>query len=178
MLIVKYNIVAFVLVIISSLLIEYKTPMEISIGSLLYLPMGAAIFSYLLYGFGVLPGLAIANTLIGYFLWDNWFGMGLTGVFGHVVVGSLAPIAAIVMMKYFKLSEFYNGKEFNFRHVIFLVILTALINALLKFFILMGALPGFHAPGQFILAHFVSNTLGGLVFIYGAIRLSSFLVKR
>ena len=178
MLIVKYNIVAFVLVIISSLLIEYKTPMDISIGNLLYLPMGAAIFSYLVYGFGVLPGLAVANTLIGYFIWGNWFGLGLTGFYAHVMVGSLAPIAAILTMRYFKLSKFYDDEDLNFRHVIFLVILTALINALLKFFIFMNALPEFHAPVQFILTHFVSNTLGGLVFIYGASRISNFLVKR
>jgi len=177
-LIVKYNIVAFVLVIISSLIIERTTHIEISIGNLLYLPMGAAIFSYLLFGFGVLPGLAVANTLIGYFIWDNWFGLGLTGFFGHVVVGSLVPIAAILMMKYFKLSNFFDGENLNFRHVIFLVILTALINALLKFFIFMDAIPEFHAPVQFILTHFVSNTLGGLTFIYGVSRISTFLVKR
>ncbi|MDB3869666.1 hypothetical protein N9351_02245 [Candidatus Thioglobus sp.] len=140
--------------------------------------MGVAIFSYLVYGFGVLPGVVIANTLIGYFLWDNWFGNGLTGFYAHAMVGSLAPITAILMMRYFKLSEFYNGTKINFRHVIFLVILTALINALVKFFIFMGATPEFHAPIQFILTHFVSNALGGLVFIYGASRLSNFLAKR
>ncbi len=178
MLIVKYNIVAFVLVIISSLIIERTTHIEISIGNLLYLPMGAAIYSYLLYGFGVLPGLAAANTLVGYFLWGNWFGIGLTGFFGHVVIGSLAPIAAMMIMKLFHLSNFFDDGDLNFRHVIFLVILTALINALLKFFIFMNALPEFHAPVQFILTHFVSNTLGGLVFIYGVSRISNFLVKR
>lgn len=178
MLIVKHNIVAFVLVLISSLIIERTTHIEISIGNLLYLPVGAAIFSYLLFGFGVLPGIAIANTLIGYFIWDNWFGIGLTGFYAHAMVGSLAPIAAILMMRYFKLAEFYNGTKINFRHVIFLVILTAMINALVKFFIFMGAIPEFHAPAQFILIHFVSNTLGGLVFIYGASQLSDFLAKR
>jgi len=178
MLIVKYNIVTFVLVIISLLIIEGLTHSDFSIGSLLYLPMGAAIFAYLLFGFGVLPGVAIANTLIGYFLWDNWLGSGVTGFSGHVVVGSLAPIAAILIMKYFKLSNFFEGKQLNFRHVIFLVILTALINTLLKFFIFMSVMPEFNDPAKFISTYLVGDILGGLVFIYGASRMSTLLVKQ
>ena len=178
MLIVKYNIVAFVLVIISSLIIERTTHIEISIGNLLYLPMGAAIYSYLLYGFGALPGLAIANTLVGYFIWDNWFDLGLTGFFAHVVVGSLAPIAAILIMRYFKLSKFFDDGDLNFRHVIFLVILTALINALLKFFIFMSVLPESPDPSEFISPYLVGDILGGLVFIYLVSKMSFLLIKR
>ena len=178
MLILKYNIVTLVLVLISSLVVEGLTHIDFTNGNLLYLPMGAAIFSYLLFGFGVLPSVAIANTLIGYFIWDNWLGVGLVGFSGHVIVGSLAPIAAILMMRYFKLSEFFDGKNLNFRHVIFLVILTALINTLLKFFIFMSVMPDFHDPAKFILTYLVGDILGGLVFIYGISRMSTFLVKK
>ena len=178
MLIVKYNIVTFVLVITSLLMVEGLGHIDFSNGNLLYLPLGASIFAYLLYGFGVLPGVALANTLVGYLLWDNWFGGGMSSFIAHVVVGSLAPIAAMMIMKLFHLSNFFDGKELNFRHIIFLVLLTAIINTLLKFFIFMSVLPESPNPSEFISTYLVGDILGGLVFIYLVSKMSFLLIKR
>jgi hypothetical protein len=177
-LIIKYNLAAFILIIISSLIIEGLAAGDFAIGNLLFLPLGASIFSYLLFGFGILPGIAIANTLVGYFLWNSWFGLGLPGFTGHVVVGSMAPIAAILLMRVFKLSSFFVGQKLNYRHVVFLVIITALINTLFKFFIYTNAFSVAPDPGTFISTYLVGDILGGLVFTCLAFRLLKFqLIK-
>ncbi|MBT3276893.1 MAG: hypothetical protein HOC89_04385 [Candidatus Thioglobus sp.] len=178
MLIIKYNLVALTLSLTSLLMVEGLANDSFASGNLLFLPMGASIFSYLLFGFGVLPGIAIANTLFGYFFWDSWSGLGFPGFTGHVVVGSLAPIAAMLMMRLFNLSNFFDGQKLNFRHVVFLVILTAFINTLSKFFIYMSVLPIAPDPAIFFSTYLIGDMLGGLVFVYVVSRISTFLIKQ
>ena len=178
MLLLQHNFITFVLVVVSLLLVEGIGHIDFSNGNLLFLPLGAAILSYLLFGYGVLPGVALANMLIGYTLWNNWFGNGFAGFSGHVIIGSLAPIVAIQMMKSFGLSEFFEGKEINYRHVMFLVILAALLNTLGKFSLFYGVLQEDIKVVDFISTYLIGDILGGIVFIYAAVKLSKLLEKR
>lgn len=178
MLLLQHNFVTFILVIVSLLLVEGMGHIDFSNGNLLFLPMGAAILSYLIFGFRVLPGVAIANALVGYFLWNNWSGNGLEGFSGHVIIGSLAPIIAIQMMKSFGLSEFFDNKEINYRHVIFLVLLTAMLNTFGKFSLFYGMFQEQINVVDFISTYLIGDILGGFVFIYVAIKFSEILEKR
>ena len=84
-----------------------------------------------------------------------WFQNFSSCIFGHYVFSSLvswrtiylfllkilytlwapiAPLLAIASMKFFKLSNFFEGNKLVFQHLLFLVILTALYNTLMKFF--------------------------------------------
>ena len=119
--------------------------------------MGAEILAYLLFGYRVLPGVVIANSLVGFFLWNNWFGNGAMGFAGHVVIGSLAPILAMMMMNYFRLSEFFKGNQLNFRRVIFLIVLTALVNSLGKFFLFMAVLEESPDPVVFLTTYLTGD---------------------
>ncbi len=172
------NLIAFLLVFIAFFLVEGMQGVDFSHGNFLFLPLGAEILAYLLFGFRVLPGIVIANTLIGYFLWENWFGNGFYGFIGHVVVGSLAPIAAILTMKAFSLSEFFKGKELDFRHVLFLVILTGLFNSFAKFFVFMGIMGQDINVVTFLSTYLVGDILGGIVFIYVATKMAPLLIKQ
>ncbi len=175
---IQQNFIAFILVIVSLLIAEGIAHIDFTNGNFLFHPIGAAILSYLLFGFKVFPGVAIANTLIGYFLWDNWFGNGITGFYGHVIIGSLAPVVAILIMKLFHLSEFFKDGKLNFRHILFLVILTGLVNSLLKFFLFMGVLKANPDPVVFLSTYLVGNILGGIVFIYMAVKILPILIKK
>lgn len=159
-------------------MVESMGHIDFSNGNLLFLPMGAAILSYLLFGYGVLPGVAIANTLIGYTLWNNWFGNGFEGFSGHVIIGSLAPIIAIQMMKSFGLSQFFKDKSINYRHVIFVVLLTALLNTFGKFSLFYGILQEDIDIVNFMSTYLIGDILGSFVFIYAAVKLSALLEKR
>ncbi len=178
MLLLQHNFITFVLVVVSLLLVEGMGHIDFSNGNLLFLPLGAAILSYLLFGYGVLPGVALANTLIGYTLWNNWLGNGFAGFSGHVIIGSLAPIVAIQMMKSFGLSEFFEGKLINYRHVVFVVILAAMLNTLGKFSLFYGVLQEDIKVVDFISTYLIGDILGGFVFIYASVKLSTLLEKR
>ena len=47
----------------------------------------------------------------------------------------IAPIIAIASMRFFKLSNFFDGGKVVFQHLLFLAILTALFNTISSFFI-------------------------------------------
>jgi hypothetical protein len=51
------------------------------------------------------------------------------------ISGTLGPILAIASMRFFKLSNFFDGEKLVFHHLIFLAILTALFNTLIAFFV-------------------------------------------
>ena len=169
--IIKQSLITFTLVIVSLLLVEGIGHIDFSNGNLLFLPMGAEILAYLLFGFRVLPGVVIANTLVGYFLWNNWMGSGIDGFYGHVMIGSLAPVIAIIIMKSCHLPEFFKDGKLIFRNVLFLIILTGMVNTLSKFFLFMSVLKTNPDPIVFLSTYLVGDILGGIVFIYVAIKI-------
>jgi len=48
--------------------------------------------------------------------------------------GVIAPMCAIASMRFFKLSNFFDGGKVVFQHLLFLAILTALFNTIISFF--------------------------------------------
>jgi hypothetical protein len=100
---------------------------DIAIGNYLWLPMGAKILAYLLFGTWAFFGVLIGSLMSGIFLYDFWHGNEVYGPLG-TLVGVLAPLAAIAIMRYFDLSTVITVGKINFRHVIFLVILSSLPN--------------------------------------------------
>ncbi|HIM58519.1 MAG TPA: hypothetical protein EYH12_05780 [Psychromonas hadalis] len=172
------NVISLFLVLIAQFLIESIGYMDFSIGNLLYLPLGATLYCYILFGPRAIPGVVVANTLIGYFLWDNWFGNGMSGFSGHVVVGSLAPMLAIITVKYFQLNSFSGSNKINYGPCMFLIILTALINTIAKFFTFMDILIEEIEPIIFLGSFFVGDVLGCVVFFLVASKFLTPLLAR
>ena len=176
MLVIKHNLIAFLLVLFASWIIE-SLSRSLAEGSLLFLPMGAEILVYLVFGYRVLPGVMLANFGVGCVLWHDWFGSMVFGFLGHTVFGSIAPILAIQLMRSLHLSDFFQGDKVNFRHILFLILLTALINTLGKFFIYMDHIEESIDPVVFLLSYLAGDILGGLVFIVLALKALPFLFK-
>ena len=162
---IQRNILAFTLVILSTLIIEVIAYANFSVGSLLFLPLGATLYCYLWMGYRTIPAIVVANTIIGYFLWDNWFGNGMDGFIGHVVVGSLAPMVAILIVQVLHLNRASFENKIDYGPCLLLIILTALLNTLAKFFTFMDTLKEGIDPIIFLGTFFTGDVLGCTVFL-------------
>ena len=100
------------------------------VGDLIYLPLGAVSLCYLLFDYKVSIAAYLAIEFSDYWITGN--------THGHLavnLVGTLAPLLAFTSMKFFKLSSFFEGGKLVFQHLLFLAILTAFYNTLMKFFV-------------------------------------------
>ena len=102
-------------------------------GNLIWLQIGVVSLCYLLFGFRVLIAVFLAIQCSSYWFHGLEFTLFPTGVVN--LMGALAPLLAIVSMKFFKLSNFFEGGKLVFQHLLFLAILTAFYNTLMKFFV-------------------------------------------
>jgi len=100
-------------------------------GNIIWLPIGAVSLCYLLFGFNIFIAVFLAITMSSVWFHDSSF----TGINLLHLVGAFSPLLAIASMKFFKLSNFFEGGRLVFQHLLFLAILTALYNTLMKFFV-------------------------------------------
>jgi hypothetical protein len=102
------------------------------IGNLIWLPLGVMLLCFLLFDFKVVLAVFLATVFS-----DYWFHA--KPVVSQVallqnVASLVGPILAISSMRFFKLSNFFDGDKVVFQHLLFLAILTALFNTLIAFF--------------------------------------------
>ena len=103
------------------------------VGNIVWLPLGAMSLCFLLFGFRVVLAALLATQLSEFWFQSQPFfdqGTLILNVFG--VIG---PIVAIASMRFFKLSNFFDGSKLIFQHLVFLAILTAFFNTIISFFI-------------------------------------------
>lgn len=147
---------------------------DITIGNYLWLPMGAKILAFLLFGLWAFPGVLLGSLMSGIFLYDAWNGNTFYGPLG-TMAGVIAPMLAIMTMRYFRLSEFFDKDKIVFGHVIFLIILSSLINTLTKFFLYADKVKNIDGKEvdaiQFIQSYLTGDILGGVVFIVVVLKL-------
>ena len=103
------------------------------IGNLIWLPLGAMSLCFLLFGFRVVVAAILAAQFSEFWLHSQLF-------FDQTLLvqsfsGVIGPALAIATMRFFKLSNFFDGEKLVFHHLIFLAILTALFNTLISFFV-------------------------------------------
>ena len=103
------------------------------VGNLIWLPLGTVLLCYLLFGFRIVIAIFLAIMFSAHWFHEEPLFI-LTKNMVHLV-GTLAPLLAIASMKFFKLSNFFEGGKLVFQHLLFLVLLTALYNTLMKFFV-------------------------------------------
>ena len=103
------------------------------VGNLIWLPLGTVLLCYLLFGFRIVIAVFLAIMFSAHWFHEEPLFI-LTKNMVHLV-GTLAPLLAIASMKFFKLSNFFEGGKLVFQHLLFLVLLTALYNTLMKFFV-------------------------------------------
>ena len=121
------NIIAFLVIIF----VTFINGQAFISGNIIWLPIGAVSLCYLLFGFNIFIAVFLAITLSSMWFHDS----SLIGINLLHLVGTFSPLLAIASMKFFKLSNFFDGGKLVFQHLLFLAILTALYNTLMKFFV-------------------------------------------
>jgi len=153
-------------------------------GTQIWLQIGMITLCYLLFGYRVFFGILVAIELSGLLIW-HW---DTSSPLNHLIaiVGAISPLLALYSMKVFKLSSFFEGEVLVFQHVIFLVLLTALYNTLMKFFVYTTVQNNFFpldpAPvnitaTKFIQSYLYGDILGGLVVLFIATLLIEPLIR-
>ena len=174
----SHTLIALMMVALSRVLISGLDSTDFAIGNYLWLPIGAAIFSYLLFGFKVFPGV-----LLGYLIAEVIVEGSIADISQREVLSrtmsSLAPIFAIGIMRVFNLSNFFDDNKVNIGHIVFLVLLSAVISTLLKtFFVYQSAEKFLADPVGHIGSYLVGDMIGGIVFIYIGIKVSQLFFKK
>jgi len=142
-------------------------------GTQIWLQIGMITLCYLLFGYRVFFGILVAIELSGLLIW-HW---DTSSPLNHLIaiVGAISPLLALYSMKVFKLSSFFEGEVLVFQHVIFLVLLTALYNTLMKFFVyttvqnnffILDPAPVNITATKFIQSYLYGDILGGLVVLF------------
>ncbi len=142
-------------------------------GTQIWLQIGMITLCYLLFGYRVFFGVVAAIELSGLLIW-HW---DTSSPLNHLiaVVGAISPLLALASMRVFKLSSFFDGEQLVFQHVIFLIILTALYNTLIKFFVYTTIQNNFFpldpatvniSATEFIQSYLYGDILGGLVILF------------
>ena len=126
----QYQLLAFLIVLICYFI---NGPAYPFIGNLIWLPLGAMSLCFLLFGFEVIIAVLLATQLAEFWFHGEPFFDQITLL--RNVSGVIGPILAIASMRFFKLSNFFDGDKLIFHHLIFLAILTALLNTLIAFFV-------------------------------------------
>jgi len=153
-------------------------------GTQIWLQIGMITLCYLLFGYRVFFGVVAAIELSGLLIW-HW---DISSPLNHLiaVVGAISPLLAIASMRVFKLSSFFDGEQLVFQHVIFLIILTALYNTLIKFFVYTTIQNNFFpldpatvniSATEFIQSYLYGDILGGLVILFFATLLVEPMVR-
>ena len=122
------NFITFVIIVFITFINGQTYPL---VGNFIWLPLGAVSLCYLLFGFRIFLAVYMAITFSSVWFHDASFD----GINIVHLVGTFAPLLAIASMKFFKLSNFFEGRKLVFQHLLFLAILTALFNTLMKFFV-------------------------------------------
>jgi hypothetical protein len=92
--------------------------------------------------------------------------------------GAVAPILAMCFMNLTHVSNFSKLSKIDFRHVLFLVVFTSVISALLKFFVYMQDVTLNINAVTFITHYIRGDVIGGLVVIYLALGFVAPIIER
>jgi len=139
---------------------ELTGEIDISIGSYLYLPLGAYAFCWVLFGKQGLPGQLLISLLISlYWELDSkiLIQFSLINVFGPVVAVSI-----------FRVLEVYQFKDFKSETILatlFLCIVLALFNSLSKFLVYFMSDDQIANAYEFLATYLPGDVVGSFVFI-------------
>jgi len=128
-------------------------------GNLIWLPLGAMSLCFLLFGFRVVLVAIVASHCSEFWFHSRPFFDQITLI--STVAGTIGPVIAIASMRFFKLSNFFDGEKLVFHHLIFLAILTALFNTLISFFVSSYIVSNGHSSETINATDFLRNFLIG-----------------
>ena len=125
-LILQPQIVTFCLIVFVTFINGPSYPF---VGNLIWLPLGAMSLCFLLFDFKVVLAALLATHFSDFWIHSQSFFSQVTLL--QSIAGVVAPMFAIASMRFFKLSNFFDGGKVVFQHLLFLAILTALFNTII-----------------------------------------------
>ena len=164
--ILKNNINAFLLVFVSILVSVFFGTLIENFKSLIFLAFGAKILALLLWGVYIIPGIFLAKAM-QYFFFSN-FDPNLEMIFSLTAIATFTPVLTMTMMKISKAGNLFNLENINFRHIIFFIIITAMLSALLKHMYMLSDIDFAHNAAVVMLEALFGQLFGGLLFVYVA----------
>jgi len=139
---------------------ELTGEIDISIGSYLYLPLGAYAFCWVVFGKQGFPGQLLISILMSFY-WEldsNIFiQFTLINIFGPVVAVSI-----------FRVLEVYKFKDFKSEtsmSILFLCFVLALLNSISKFLVYFIHDDGSKGAFDFLVTYLPGDLIGSFVFI-------------
>ena len=155
-------------------LISGNTEWNITVGSMLYLPLGSWILVYLLYRERALIGLFTVT-----FMAAIYYELEEHLMIGYTLINTFGPMMAINLLEKFHLADYKNfGTErIPLGHFLFLTLTASIINTLSKFTIYYWDLEFTHANSiwedqgaiNFLTTYLPGDIMGSTVFIFVAI---------
>lgn len=175
--IITNNLIAFSAIFIASIAMKYLSGFDAEIGSYLYLPIGAKILIFLLFGRSVLPGVMASCIFCGVVLFNSWGGNFAWGAIG-AMMGAVAPLLSMWFIQKLDVVNFSNLKNVDFRHILFLIFITAIIHALSRFVIYAKSEVFSINPVDFLSHYLVGDIIGGIVVIWIVLKILPYFVLR
>lgn len=173
---ISENLIAFMAVVLSSLLMINLSSFSVEVGSYLYLPIGAKILVFLIFGRHVLPGVILACLFCGIVLFSTWNGQLIWGGIG-AIIGAATPLVSMWLIEYFKLANYSKLERINFRHILFLIIFTAVLHALGRFILYAKSSVFTINPVDFLGHYLIGDILGGIVVIWTLLKILPFVIS-
>ena len=162
----RNNINAFLLVFVSILISAFFGTLIENFKSLIFLAFGAKILALLLWGIYVVPGIFLAK-IMQYLLFSN-FDPNIEMIVSLAAIATLTPVLMMTMMKISNAGNMFNLEKINFRHIIFFIIITAMLSALFKYMYMLSDIDFAHNAAVVMLEALFGQLFGGLLFVYVA----------
>ena len=138
--------------------------------SLIFLAFGAKILALLLWGVYVIPGIFLAK-ITQYFFFSN-FDPNIEMIISLAAIATLTPVLMMTMMKISNAGNMFELENINFRHIIFFIIISAMLSALLKHMYMLSDIEFVHNAAAVLLEALFGQLFGGLLLVYVASKYS------
>jgi hypothetical protein len=119
----------------------------------IFIPHGWRILAFLIYGYKSIPGMLVGHLYAGYYVGDNFQNLSLTFFTAIIIASFCVPAASYILKEKFK--DLLNN--FDTKYILFLTIISALINSLSVNFL------RFFADYDFSAKRFTAELFGYLV---------------
>ena len=102
------------------------------------------------------------------YLFFTNFDPNLEMVISLAAIATLTPVLMMVMMRISNAGNLFILDNINFRHIIFFIIITAMLSALLKYMYMLSDIEFAHTAAVVMMEALFGQLFGGLIFVYVA----------
>ena len=139
---------------------ELTGEIDISIGSYLYLPLGAYAFCWVVFGKQGLPGQLLISLLMSLY-WE----LDSNIVIQYILINVFGPVVAVSIFRVLEVYKFKDFKSETTLAILFLSIVLALLNTLSKFVVYFMTENQVASAFNFLATYLPGDIIGSFVFI-------------